>query len=141
MDKIKYVNRAQRFFEDKIDWKFYNYLTDITTPYEDKGYFVVIDIATYDYELNTKHIYFMSDDKQYKYLDNIFNVHVLEKYYNKELYGLYYGIGISKDGARMDSEKTEELLKRIKSKCHKVKNWDIDYLTIIKTNGQNRRIL
>ena len=34
MDKIIYVNRAQRFFEDKIDWKFYNYLTDIITPYE-----------------------------------------------------------------------------------------------------------
>ena len=126
MDKIKYVNRAQRFFEDKIDWKFYNYLTDITTPYEDKGYFVVIDIATYDYELNTKHIYFMSDDKQYKYLDNIFNVHVLEKYYNSN--GLVYLIHVFKsfEDGKIQYDKLEEIYNKIKSKCHKVNIKDSD---------------
>ena len=26
----------------------------------------------------------MGDDKQYKYLDNVFNAHILEKYYNSK---------------------------------------------------------
>lgn len=134
MDKIIYVNRAQRFFEDKIDWKFYNYLTDIITPYEDKGYFVVIDIATYDYELNTKHIYFMGDDKQYKYLDNVFNAHILEKYYNSN--GLVYLIYVFKnfEDGKIQYDILDEIYNKIKSRCHKVTIKDSKYCLCVSNS-------
>jgi len=135
------MTKFEEFFSSVIDWEFIEYLKDKIVKYSDEGYYYNIFVFTK--RVDNPSIGTFKYDIVYNTLKNKYSKNELtlkdESYW--ELYGLYYGIGISKDGARMDSEKTEELLKRIKSKCHKVKNWDIDYLTIIKTNGQNRRIL
>jgi len=135
------MTKFEEFFSSVIDWEFIEYLKDKIVKYSDEGYYYNIFVFTK--RVDNPSIGTFKYDIVYNTLKNKYSKAELtlkdESYW--ELYGLYYGIGISKDGARMDSEKTEELLKRIKSKCHKVKNWDIDYLTIIKTNGQNRRIL
>lgn len=135
------MTKFEEFFSSVIDWEFIEYLKDKIVKYSDEGYYYNIFVFTK--RVDNPSIGTFKYDIVYNTLKNKYSKTELtlkdESYW--ELYGLYYGIGISKDGARMDSEKTEELLKRIKSKCHKVKNWDIDYLTIIKTNGQNRRIL
>lgn len=135
------MTKFEEFFSSVIDWEFIEYLKDKIVKYSDEGYYYNIFVFTK--RVDNPSIGTFKYDIVYNTLKNKYSKNELtlkdESYW--ELYGLYYGIGISKDGARMDSEKTEELLNRIKSKCHKVKNWDIDYLTIIKTNGQNRRIL
>ena len=135
------MTKFEEFFSSVIDWEFIEYLKDKIVKYSDEGYYYNIFVFTK--RVDNPSIGTFKYDIVYNTLKNKYSKNELtlkdESYW--ELYGLYYGIGISKDGARMDSEKTEELLKRIKSKCHKVKNWDIDYLTIIKTNEQNRRIL
>ena len=78
--------------------------------------------------------YIKDDDKQYKYLDNVFNAHILEKYYNSN--GLVYLIYVFKnfEDGKIQYDILDEIYNKIKSRCHKVTIKDSKYCLCVSNS-------
>lgn len=123
--KMKYIelfensdNTVEEFYKDKIDWKFYNYLIDKMTVYEDAGYTVIITVCTGGgiFRFSTVYgLYGTGDDRCMKYSKNahisnlncdiyyciyIKNDNDFGDYFN-DTYGKHVTFGLIKNKAKM----------------------------------------
>ncbi len=107
----------ESFFKDKIDWKFYNYLIDRFTDYEDLGYVMLIDISV---TLNSDDQLIYNSDKRYcSYSLSYMNLVI--KSYNT--HGLFYNCYIyDKTDYHFADRKIAQLFKdKIENKCKYLK--------------------
>ena len=144
MDKIKYVNRAQRFFEDKIDWKFVNYISDNLTKFEDEGYNSQVDIEIYDIEKRkVLHVYRFGWYKGENIGRFISHEFVADYKPAFEKYGLRFNIHIYGDyksdnyHPQIEVKLKEELYEKIKNKCTRLKSEETQYVLIVKPTMQH----
>lgn len=91
---------AEEFFKDKINWRFYNFILNRLTIYEDMGFYTFIDI-----NLDELVIYSYNKGEQKYLIHNINN-----SYSNTKPSDLEYLIYVS------NSKKMDELTAYIKSK-------------------------
>lgn len=127
--------KLKQFFHNKIDWKFFNYLRDKLTPYEDAGFNIKLQAATYTLISLEKHkkneieatpVYtyvnskssfngdFSNDNMPYSF-DNFTSSNsfkTLSRYY---VNGLIYILFINKD--IIDTETIKEISRKIGYKC------------------------
>ena len=106
----------KEFFNDKIDWKFFNFLLDKATEFEDKDLSFEIRIGMF---LNNKlyTIYFYLSDNE-PFFNNMKLGDAIEAY---EKIGLSYTIYIY-NGSLKDPINLELFYEKIKNKCYKDEN-------------------
>ena len=101
------------FFEDKINWKFYNYIKDICLKYEDDGKSLNIEVAILSGKSTYRAVYYYQTGEGESYFapDNI--DYYIDKYKDD---GLFYVIGVTFEYDNRDIN-LDEVYHRISSKC------------------------
>jgi len=130
------MSRMEAFFKDKIDWKFYNYLIDRLTKYEDKtgNYFSIsICVDASKRFINGYYIYNtyrLEIGEKSGYDTEAMNIDPYVKMYNEN--GLFYNIELKGENYLTYDEKIKEIdivFDYIKDRSIKV-NTSISFLVV-----------
>ena len=114
---------TEEYFKSKIDWKFFNYLKDQVTEFEDSGNDIKIFVCYVPDKIHNYVIYSYENGNDMDETENLTDV-IINDIINNDV--LYYSIKPVMSGFKYDSFNSQlladEIYNRIKKRCKDYKH-------------------